>query len=63
MTFDPEGSFDGTPSLFVCSVNRSDPSKNIIFQISPSGQLIGVFTQMTDGLSSLEVLTSTRRRS
>ena len=54
MTFDSEGVFDGTPSLFVSSVNRSDPAKNIIFQISPSGQLIGVFTQMTDGLSSLK---------
>jgi hypothetical protein len=54
MTFDPEGEFDGTPSLFVSSVDRSDPSKNIIFQISPSGTLIGVFVQMTDGLSSLK---------
>ena len=52
MTFDPEGIFDGTPSLFVSSVDRSDPNKNIIFQISPSGTLIGVFVQMTDGLAS-----------
>ncbi len=54
MTFDPEGSFDGTPSLFVSSVDRSDPNKNIIFQISPSGTLIGVFVTMTDGLASLK---------
>ncbi len=52
MTFDPEGTFDGTPSLFVSSVDRSDPNKNIIFQISPSGTLIGVFAQFTDGLAS-----------
>ena len=29
MTFDPEGQFDGTPSLFVSSVDPSDPDKNI----------------------------------
>ena len=52
MTFDPEGEFDGTPSLFVSSVDRSDPNKNIIFQISPSGTLIGVFVQMTNGVLS-----------
>ena len=56
MTFDPEGTFDGTPSLFVSSVDRSDPNKNIIFQISPSGSLIGVFVQMTDGLSAQKFL-------
>src|SRR5262249_52799142 len=39
MTFDPEGQFDGTPSLFVASVDRSDPAKNIVYQISPSGSL------------------------
>ena len=52
MTFDPQGQFDGTPSLFVSSVDQKDPNKNIIFQISPSGQLIGVFVQMTNGLSA-----------
>ncbi len=52
MSFDPNGTFDGTPSLFVSSVDRSDPNKNIIFQISSSGTLIGVFVQMTDGLAS-----------
>ncbi len=54
MAFDPNGKFDGTPSLFVASVDRSDPNKNIIFQISPSGTLIGVFAQFTDGLASLK---------
>src|SRR5262249_16775989 len=55
MSFDPEGTFDGTPSLFVSSVDRSDPNKNIVFQVSPSGPLIGVFVQMTVGLSSLNL--------
>src|SRR5262245_40991199 len=32
ITFDSEGVFSGTPSMFVSSVDRSDPAKNIIFQ-------------------------------
>ena len=39
--------------MFVSSVSRSDPNKNIIFEIAPNGTLMGVFTQMTDGLSKL----------
>ncbi|HZW35073.1 MAG TPA: hypothetical protein VFF52_30395, partial [Isosphaeraceae bacterium] len=54
ITFDPQGTFSGTPSMFVSSVDRSDPSKNIIFQIAPNGTLMGVFVQMTSGLSSLK---------
>ncbi len=54
MTFDPEGVFSGSPALFVSSVDRSDPNKNIIFEIAPNGTLMGVFTQMTDGLSALK---------
>ncbi len=53
ITFDSEGIFSGTPAMFVSSVSRSDPSKNIIFEIAPNGTLMGVFTQMTDGLSSM----------
>ena len=53
ITFDSEGVFSGTPAMFVSSVSRSDPNKNIIFEIAPNGTLMGVFTQMTDGLSSL----------
>ena len=53
ITFDSEGIFSGTPAMFVSSVSRSDPNKNIIFEIAPNGTLMGVFTQMTDGLSSL----------
>ena len=54
MTFDSEGIFSGSPALFVSSVSRSDPNQNIIFEIAPNGTLMGVFTQMTDGLSSLK---------
>ena len=53
ITFDSEGIFSGTPAMFVSSVSRSDPNKNIIFEIAPNGTLMGVFTQFTDGLSSL----------
>ena len=53
ITFDSEGVFSGSPAMFVSSVSRSDPNKNIIFEIAPNGTLMGVFTQMTDGLSSL----------
>ncbi len=54
MTFDPEGVFDGIPSLFVASVDRSDPAKNAIYQIGANGQLISVFSQFTDGQSALK---------
>ena len=40
--------------MFVSSVDRSDPNKNVIFEIAPNGTLMAVFTQMTDGLSSLK---------
>ncbi len=53
ITFDSEGIFSGTPAMFVSSVSRSDPNKNIIFEIAPNGTLMGVFAQFTDGLSSL----------
>ena len=52
ITFDSEGTFSGTPAMFVSSSDRLDPNKNIIFEIAPNGTLMGVFVQMTDGLSS-----------
>ena len=55
ITFDPEGFFDGTPSMFVSSVDRSDPAKNAIYQISSSGTLLGVFASFTDGRTSARV--------
>ncbi len=39
----PKGIFSGTPAMFVSSVDRSDPNKNIIFEIAPNGTLMGVF--------------------
>ncbi len=54
ITFDAEGIFNGSPAMFVSSVDRSDPNKNVIFEIAPNGTLMGVFVQMTDGLSSLK---------
>ncbi len=33
ISFDPNGVFNGTPSMFVSSVDRSDPAKNAIYQI------------------------------
>ena len=54
ITFDAEGIFSGSPAMFVSSVDRSDPNKNIIFEIAPNGTLMGVFVQFTDGLSSLK---------
>jgi hypothetical protein len=54
ITFDPEGYFDGKPSMFVASVDRSDPNKNVIYQISPSGQFLGAFVQFTNGQSALK---------
>ena len=32
LAFDPEGYFDGKPSLFVASVDRSDPNKNVVYR-------------------------------
>ena len=52
IAFDPEGNFDGSPTMFVASADRSDPSKNAIFMISPSGQFLGAFVLMTDGLAA-----------
>ncbi len=54
ITFDSEGIWSGTPAMFVASVDRSDPNKNVIFEIAPNGTLMGVFAQFTDGLSSLK---------
>src|SRR5271157_1617902 len=52
IAFDPEGNFDGSPTMFVASADRSDPSKNAIYMISPSGKFLGAFVLMTDGLAA-----------
>ncbi|MBV8677656.1 MAG: hypothetical protein JO355_10895, partial [Planctomycetaceae bacterium] len=49
LTFDPEGYFDGRPSLFVTSVDSSDPNKNVIYRIGPDGSFMGAFVQFTQG--------------
>jgi hypothetical protein len=52
ITFDPEGYFDGKPSMFVSSVDRQDPAKNAIYQIAPDGTLIGVFANFSSGFAA-----------
>jgi hypothetical protein len=43
IAFDPEGYFDGRPSMFVTSSDRSDPNKNAVYRISPDGSFMGLF--------------------
>ena len=52
IAFDAEGNFDGSPTMFVASADRSDPSKNAIYMISPSGQFLGAFVLLTNGLAA-----------
>ncbi len=49
ISFDPEGYFDGRPSLFVSSVDRSDPNKNAIYRIAPDGTFLGAFATFSAG--------------
>lgn len=51
MTFDTEGYFDGKPSLFVSSVDETDPRKNAIYRIAPDGTFMGLFTQFIEGIN------------
>ncbi len=57
ITFDPEGYFDGKPSMFVSSVDSADPAKNAIYRIAPDGTLLGVFAEFTDNSISSAKLT------
>ena len=52
IAFDSEGYYNGSPVMFVSSVDRSDPAKNAIYMISPSGQFLGAFVMLTDGLAA-----------
>ncbi|MFO0950895.1 MAG: hypothetical protein U0835_07010 [Isosphaeraceae bacterium] len=54
ITFDPEGYFDGRPSMFVASVDRSNPVKNAIYRIAPDGTFMGIFADFTAGSSALK---------
>ena len=49
IAFDPEGYIDGKPSMLVCTVDRSDPSKNAIYRIGPDGSFLGAYVTLTDG--------------
>ena len=52
ISFDPEGVFDGKPSMFVSTVDQADPNKNAIYQIGPDGSLLGVFAKFGSGSPS-----------
>lgn len=52
ITFDPEGYFDGKTSMFVSSVDRTNPEKNVIFRIGPDGSFLGAYIKFTDGAGS-----------
>ena len=54
IAFDPEGYFDGKPSMFVSSVDANDPNKNVIYQIGPDGSFLGAFVSFTDGEGTLD---------
>ncbi len=45
IAFDPEGYFDGQPSMFVTSVDQNDPLKNVVYRIGPAGNFLGLFLQ------------------
>ncbi len=49
IAFDAEGYFDGLPSMFVSTVDSSNPLKNTIYRIAPDGTFLGLFAQFTDG--------------
>jgi hypothetical protein len=49
LSFDSEGYFDGRTSLFVSSVDRTNPSKNVIFRFGSDGSFLGAFVQFTEG--------------
>jgi Subtilase family len=54
LAFDPEGYFDGRPSLFVSSVDSHDPNKNVIYRIGPDGTFLGAFVSFTDTTGTLD---------
>ncbi|CAN5724029.1 hypothetical protein BH23PLA1_BH23PLA1_04440 [soil metagenome] len=47
IAFDAEGFFDGLPSMFVSTVDRSNPLKNTIYRIAPDGTFLGLFIQFS----------------
>lgn len=49
IAFDVEGSFDGLPSMFVSSVDRTNPLKNAVYRIGPDGTFLGLFMVFNEG--------------
>lgn len=49
IAFDVEGSFDGLPSMFVASVDRSNPLKNAVYRIGTDGSFLGLFLVYNEG--------------
>jgi hypothetical protein len=58
IAFDPEGYFDGRPSMFVTSVDQSDANKNAIYRIGPDGSFMGAFVQFTGGQPGVNFVTN-----
>src|SRR5207248_2417312 len=54
LSFDPEGYFDGKPSLFVATVDRADPNKNAVYRIAPDGTFMGAYVQFLAGQSGVK---------
>ncbi|MEO6809754.1 MAG: S8 family serine peptidase [Isosphaeraceae bacterium] len=48
IAFDPEGYFDGRSSMFVSSVDATDPNKNVVFRIGSDGSFLGAYTKFTN---------------
>lgn len=48
ISFDPEGYFDGRSSMFVATVDATDPTKNAIYRIGPDGSFLGAFITYSD---------------
>jgi hypothetical protein len=49
LSFDPEGYFDGKPSLFVATVDRTNANLNVVYRIAPDGSFMGAFVPFTAG--------------
>ncbi len=43
IAFDPEGQFDGRPSMFVTSLSTDDPLKNVVYRIGSDGSFLGLY--------------------
>ena len=55
ITFDPEGYFDGKPSMFVSSVDLQNPAKNAVYRIAADGTFMGIFLDFSSGASALKL--------